>query len=95
MTAPAAPTAPASISAAFRPLADAAISGTANLVASVICRDTEALYQYVTSRISAAQGVRQVEISPVLRRVKQAGTWMAGTHLAATIPPRRRPRSPG
>lgn len=67
-----------------------AISGTANLVASVICRDTEALYQYVTSRISAAQGVRQVEISPVLRRVKQAGSFMEGTRLAAAVPARGR-----
>ena len=64
-----------------------AITGTANLVAAVICRDTEALYRYVTTKISAASGVRQLEISPVLRRVKQAGTWMAASRLAALPSP--------
>jgi DNA-binding Lrp family transcriptional regulator len=64
-----------------------AITGACNLIAAVICRDTEALYRYVTTRIGAAPGVRQLEISPVLRRVKQAGTWMDGPRLA--VAPRR------
>ena len=51
----------------------AAITGSANLVTSVVCRDSEALYEYVTTKISAAAGVRQLEISPVLSRIKQAG----------------------
>ena len=38
----------------------AAITGPANLVASVVCRDSEELYQYVTTRISAAAGVRML-----------------------------------
>jgi DNA-binding Lrp family transcriptional regulator len=42
----------------------AAITGSANLVASVVCRDSEALYEYMTTKISAAAGVRQLEISP-------------------------------
>src|SRR5450755_1237670 len=58
-----------------------AITGSANLVASVVCRDTEELYQYVTTKISAVAGVRQLEISPILRRVKQAGTRMEGPRL--------------
>jgi DNA-binding Lrp family transcriptional regulator len=58
-----------------------AITGSANLVASVACRDTEELYRYVTTKISAVAGVRQLEISPILRRVKQAGTWMEGPRL--------------
>jgi DNA-binding Lrp family transcriptional regulator len=66
-----------------------AITGSANLVASVVCRDTEALYRYVTTRISAASGVRQLEISPVLRRIKQAGTRMEGSRLAAPVPAAR------
>jgi DNA-binding Lrp family transcriptional regulator len=98
--------APASLAAVGSQIADhpevpfaAAVSGSANLVASVICRDTEALYQYVTTRISAAEGVRQLEISPVLRRVKQAGTWVEGQRLAAGPrasrgTPARRPVSP-
>lgn len=60
----------------------AAITGSANLVTAVICRDTEALYQYVTLKISAVSGVRQLEISPMLRRVKQGGTRMEGPRLA-------------
>jgi DNA-binding Lrp family transcriptional regulator len=64
-----------------------AITGAANLVAAVICRDTESLYRYVTTKIGAVTGVRQLEISPVLRRVKQAGTWMEGPRLATLPPP--------
>jgi DNA-binding Lrp family transcriptional regulator len=65
----------------------AAVTGSANLVASLLCRDSEALYQYATTKIGAVPGVRQLEISPVLRRVKQAGTLMDGLRLAA-LPPR-------
>ena len=65
----------------------AAITGSANLISSVVCRDSEALYEYVTTRISAAAGVRQLEISPVLSRVKQAGALMEGQHLATPRPP--------
>jgi DNA-binding Lrp family transcriptional regulator len=60
----------------------AAITGSANLITSVVCRDSEALYEYVTTKISGAAGVRQLEISPVLSRVKQAGALMDGLHLA-------------
>ena len=47
-----------------------------------MCRDVEALYEYVTTKISAAAGVRQLEISPVLSRIKQAGSLMDGQRLA-------------
>jgi DNA-binding Lrp family transcriptional regulator len=67
----------------------AAVSGSANLAASILCRDLEDLYRYVTTKVSAAAGVRQLEISPVLRRTKQAGTQMAGQRLAAPSPPPR------
>jgi DNA-binding Lrp family transcriptional regulator len=84
---------PASLAAVGEQIADhpevpfaAAVSGSANLVATVVCRDTEELYRYVTTRVSAAAGVRQLEISPMLRRIKQAGTWMEGQRLAA-LPP--------
>jgi DNA-binding Lrp family transcriptional regulator len=68
-----------------------AITGACNLIAAVICRDTEALYRYVTTRIGAAPGVRQLEISPILRRVKQAGTWMDGPRLAVAPRPLAQP----
>ena len=60
----------------------AAITGSANLITSVVCRDSEALYEYVTTKISAAAGVRQLEISPVLSRIKQAGSLMDGLRIA-------------
>jgi DNA-binding Lrp family transcriptional regulator len=68
----------------------AAISGSANLVATVVCQDTEDLYRYVTTKISAIAGVRQLEVSPILRRAKQAGTRMDGARLASPAPRRQR-----
>ena len=74
-----------------------AITGACNLIAAVICRDTEALHRYVTTRIGAAPGVRQLEISPILRRVKQAGTWMDGpgwpSHRGRSLSPSLRLRA--
>jgi DNA-binding Lrp family transcriptional regulator len=64
-----------------------AITGTANLMAAVVCRDTGALYRYVTTRIGAIAGIRQLEISPMLRRVKRAGTLVDGQRLAVLPPP--------
>jgi DNA-binding Lrp family transcriptional regulator len=64
-----------------------AITGTANLLAAVVCRDTGALYRYVTTRIGAITGVRQLEISPTMRRVKRAGTLVDGQRLAVLPPP--------
>jgi len=69
----------------------AAITGSANLLVSVLCLDAEQLYTYVTTQIGAIDAVRQVEISPVLRRLKQAGTLMAGPRLQdPTAPTRQR-----
>ena len=71
----------------------AAVSGLANLVATVICRDTEVLYQYVATRISAIAGVRELEVSPTLRRVKQAGSRMHDGRLAPPAPGSRAARA--
>jgi DNA-binding Lrp family transcriptional regulator len=67
----------------------AAITGPANLAASVVCRDTDDLYRYVTTRASALPGVRQLEVSPILRRIKQAGSRMSGARLAHPAPAAR------
>ncbi|HEX4060428.1 MAG TPA: AsnC family transcriptional regulator [Streptosporangiaceae bacterium] len=64
----------------------AAVSGASNLLASVVCRDIEALYQYVSGRIGGLDGVRQIETSPELRRIKQAGSLMDGPRLADPAP---------
>jgi DNA-binding Lrp family transcriptional regulator len=61
----------------------AAVTGRANLIASVTCRSLDELYQYVTDRVGAIDGVQSVEVSPVLQRIKQAGTMVDGERLAA------------
>lgn len=59
----------------------AAISGTANLFASVICTDTDALYRYITTQLAAIPAIQQVDVTPVSRRVKQAGSLVTGGRL--------------
>ena len=60
----------------------AAISGRANVVASVTCRSLDELYRYLTERVGTIEGVQSFEVSPVLRRLKQAGTFVDGDRLA-------------
>jgi DNA-binding Lrp family transcriptional regulator len=59
----------------------AAVTGPANLLASVIARDTDGLYRYVTEQLGALQGVERAEVAPVFRRVKQAGSLVTGARL--------------
>jgi DNA-binding Lrp family transcriptional regulator len=61
----------------------AAVTGRANLTASVVCRDLDELYEFVTTKVGAINGVREVEVSPILRRIKQAGAVLDGPRLAA------------
>ena len=79
----------------------AALSGPSNVVASVTCRDLDELYRYVTVKVGAIAGVQNMEISPVLRRLKQAGALVDGDRLAdpsvpvpVTTDRRSRPGSP-
>jgi DNA-binding Lrp family transcriptional regulator len=53
-----------------------ATTGPANLAACAVCRDEEALYEFLTGRVGALPGVERVEISPVIRTVKQASPVM-------------------
>jgi DNA-binding Lrp family transcriptional regulator len=69
-----------------------AISGSANLVVSVICRDSPDLYRYLTRRLGPIAAIRQSEIVVAVRRLKQAGTIMDGDRLPnplAEAPPQR------
>jgi DNA-binding Lrp family transcriptional regulator len=52
----------------------AATTGTSNLIASVLCRDDEALYRYLTERIATLDGVNAVEVAPIMRTAKRAAT---------------------
>jgi DNA-binding Lrp family transcriptional regulator len=60
----------------------AAVSGPRNLTASVSCRDLDHLYQFATVAVGSLPGVQTMEISPVLRPVKQSGSVLAGGRLA-------------
>ena len=71
----------------------AAITGATNVIASITCTGMDALYLFVTERLGALDGVRSVEVSPVLRRLKQAGAITEGDRLAAPAPLRRRAAS--
>ncbi|MFC0431005.1 Lrp/AsnC family transcriptional regulator [Kutzneria buriramensis] len=65
----------------------ATVSGTANLLATVTCRDLEALYTLVTSKIGALPAIRQVEVVPVLHRLKQGGTLVRHDRLVTPLSP--------
>jgi DNA-binding Lrp family transcriptional regulator len=52
----------------------AATTGASNLIASVLCRDDDALYRYLTERIASLDGVNAVEVAPIIRTAKRAAT---------------------
>ncbi|HEY1621502.1 MAG TPA: AsnC family transcriptional regulator [Streptosporangiaceae bacterium] len=62
----------------------AAVTGTANLLVTVTCRDLAALYAFVTLKVGSLPAVRQVEVVPVLHRLKQAGTRVRDGRLSMT-----------
>jgi DNA-binding Lrp family transcriptional regulator len=51
----------------------AATTGTTNLAASAIFRDTRQLYSYLTTRLADLPGLQSVESAPVIGTVKQIG----------------------
>ncbi|MCW2658332.1 MAG: transcriptional regulator, partial [Jatrophihabitans sp.] len=69
----------------------AAISGPHNLTAAVTCRDLDGLYRFITTKVGAIAGVQTMEVSPVLRHVKQAGALVSGDRLAGTVAAKPRP----
>ncbi len=58
----------------------AAVTGSANLAACVVCRDELAFYDFLTEKIGSLPGVERVETSPVIRTIKQASTVMVPRH---------------
>lgn len=60
-----------------------AVGGPDNLMAVVICRDSEALYRYLTTRIAKIRTIEAYEISVRVRPLKQAGSLIAGGRLFA------------
>ncbi|QXG75643.1 AsnC family transcriptional regulator [Modestobacter sp. L9-4] len=64
----------------------AVVTGPANLMVAVVCRDTAHLYRFLTERVGSLP-VHTLETSTVLRRVKQAGSLMDGPRLTDPEPP--------
>jgi DNA-binding Lrp family transcriptional regulator len=61
----------------------AATTGTSNLTASVLCRDNDALYQYLTERIASLDGVNALEVAPIMRTVKRTAAVLQPSVSAA------------
>jgi DNA-binding Lrp family transcriptional regulator len=59
----------------------ATVTGPANVAASVVCRNANELYGLLTDEIGALGAIQSAELSPVIRRVKQAGTVLHGPRL--------------
>ncbi|MGF7238333.1 MAG: Lrp/AsnC family transcriptional regulator [Frankia sp.] len=60
----------------------AAITGDDNLVAVATSDSLDGLYDYLTTKLAAVDGISRFAVSPVFRRVKQAGTLAVGDRLA-------------
>lgn len=50
----------------------AAVSGTRNLVASIVCRSHADLYRFLTDTLGAVDGLADIEVVPTVAMVKQA-----------------------
>ncbi|MEU9279014.1 Lrp/AsnC family transcriptional regulator [Streptomyces sp. NPDC048341] len=70
----------------------AAVSGPWNLHAVAHCRDLDELFEFTSERIGSLAGLQSMEVSPVLKYVKQAGTRLSGDRLVepSSARPRRR-----
>ncbi|SFW43104.1 Lrp/AsnC family transcriptional regulator [Amycolatopsis australiensis] len=60
----------------------AAVSGPHNVHAVAHCRDLDELFEFTSDRIGSLPGLQSLEVSPLLKHVKQAGTLLAGDRLA-------------
>jgi DNA-binding Lrp family transcriptional regulator len=55
----------------------AAATGAFNLLVCAVCRDEEALYEFLTSRVGALRSVDRMETSPIIRTLKQSSPVLA------------------
>jgi DNA-binding Lrp family transcriptional regulator len=56
----------------------AAVTGATNLAAAIVGPSATELYDLVTKELGAIESIRSAEVSPLIRRVKQAGTVLHG-----------------
>jgi DNA-binding Lrp family transcriptional regulator len=59
----------------------AAVSGSYNVHAVAHCRDLDELFEFTSDRMGSLSGLQTMEVSPVLRQIKQAGTLVSGERL--------------
>lgn len=64
----------------------AAVSGLHNLHAVAQCRDLDELFELTSDRVGALPGLESMEVSPLVRHVKQAGTLLSGDRLVTSAP---------
>jgi DNA-binding Lrp family transcriptional regulator len=50
-----------------------ATTGPANLMATLVCRDTNELHTYLTRRLASLPGVQAIETTPLIRALKRSG----------------------
>jgi DNA-binding Lrp family transcriptional regulator len=55
-----------------------ALSGPHNLHAVAVCRDLDELFEFTSDRIGVLPGLQSMEVSPLLRHVKQAESRQSG-----------------
>lgn len=68
----------------------AAVSGPWNLHAVAHCRDLDELFEFTSERVGSLAGLQGLEVSPVLRHVKQAGTRLVDDRLVDPVRARAR-----
>jgi DNA-binding Lrp family transcriptional regulator len=68
----------------------AAISGPWNIHAVAHCRDLDELFEFTSDRIGSLTGLQSMEVSPVLKYVKQAGTRLCDDRLVGPTSARAR-----
>jgi DNA-binding Lrp family transcriptional regulator len=60
----------------------AAVTGPTNLMCAVNCADMEALFGFVTTTIGTLPAVLSTDVTPIVRRIKQAHTRMHRSRLS-------------
>ena len=54
----------------------AATTGSSNLVASLVCKNVGALYEYLTTKVAAIPAIQHVETNPIVRTIKREGSLL-------------------
>ncbi|WP_182358279.1 Lrp/AsnC family transcriptional regulator [Tomitella gaofuii] len=69
----------------------AALTGPANIMASVTTATLDDAYRFITDALGPLDGITGYEVTPILRRVKHAGTYLVDGRLSVSPAPRARP----